>query len=140
MFLSKAQKCKTLDNKEREKAQKNPTREMLMAEKIAPSICRMFKGTLTQKTNFRKENPSVSNAGHARECKLCNLAGAPEFVYKSHYTNQYKKKGDYQKKMNGGVSECKNALHKYKSVEKELRKDLRLLKKLRSFAKRIRRT
>ena len=94
-----------------------------------------LKETQTNKTNFKKENSLVNNAGCARECELCKLAGAPEFAYKSHYTNQCKKKGDYQKKISGGVGERAKALCEYELAEKELRKELKLLKKVRKLCK-----
>ena len=134
-FLSEAQKCEAADKKEREKSQKNKeNNKRKKEEESTPNLSRVQRDK-NKRIKFKKENSPVNNAGRARECELCKLAGAPEFVYKSHYTNQCKKKGDYQKKMSGGVGERTKALREYKSAEKELRKELKLLKKVRKLRK-----
>lgn len=92
-FLSEAQKCKATDKKEREKSRKNKDsnkRKNNGGDDSTANLLRVQKDT-NKKSKFKKENSPISNAGRARECELCKLAGAPEFVYKSHYTNQCKK-------------------------------------------------
>ena len=135
-FLSEAQKCETTEKKEREKSQKKKEtgKRKGGGDDSTNNLSRVQRDN-NKKTKFRKENSSVTNAGRARECELCKFAGAPEFVYKSHYTNQCNKKGDYKKKMSGGMAERFKAQKEYKQTEKELRKELKLLKKIKKLRK-----
>jgi len=82
-----------------------------------------------------KKNGRITNGGTARECELCKAAGAPDFVYKSHYTNQCKKKDEFKKALSGGVAKRAQAFKEYRSSEKELMKELKLLKKIKKLKK-----
>ena len=120
-FLAEAQKCKAADKKLR--IQKD------MGKK------RKVEEDRNGKNKRQRENHPITNAGRARECELCKLAGAPEFVYKSHFTNQCKKKEQYQKAMSGGVAERHKAKNEYQLAEKELLREIKLLKKVKKLKK-----
>ena len=82
-----------------------------------------------------KKNGRITNGGTARECELCKASWAPDFVYKSHYTNQCKKKEEFKKALSGGMAKRAQALKEYRSSEKELMKELKLLKKIKKLKK-----
>ena len=63
------------------------------------------------------------------------MAGAPPFVFKSHFTNQCKKKGEYQQKLSGGAGSLQKAQKEYRLTEKELKMELKLLKKINKLKK-----
>ena len=83
----------------------------------------------------QKTSHPTNNGGIARECELCKIAGAPPFVFKSHYTNQCKKKGEYQQKLSGGAGSRQKAQKEFRLTEKELKMELKLLKKINKLKK-----
>ena len=63
------------------------------------------------------------------------MAGAPPFVFKSHFTNQCKKKGEYQQKLSGGAGSRQKSQKEFRMTEKELKMELKLLKKINKLKK-----
>ena len=72
---------------------------------------------------------SIMNGSIAREYKLCNAAGAPAFVYKSHYTNHCKRKEEYKNALSKGMGGRHNAQEEYRATEKDLTIEFKILKK-----------
>ena len=57
------------------------------------------------------------------------MAGAPDFVFKSHYTNQCNRKEQYAKQMSGGAGSRQKTTREYKSMEKKLKRELKAVQK-----------
>ena len=77
----------------------------------------------------RRNEDSPSNAGKAKFCQLCKLAGAPEFVYKTHNTKDCRKKEKYERLLSGGVASRSNATKEYKKELRALNKKYKKAKK-----------
>lgn len=98
-FLQEAQKAEAADKKERNsslekkihKKRKNGNRDDDTASTNKKKRTSIEAPKKEEKTRFRR------NDRPPRVCDLCKLAGAPEQVYKSHYTNQCKKADAYSK-------------------------------------------
>ena len=69
----------------------------------------------------------------ARLCEFCKLAGAPDFVWKSHNSKDCKKKEDYAKAMSGGAGSRKQASNELRTKEQRLRRELKLLKEIKKL-------
>ena len=74
-----------------------------------------------------RKDRRATGPGQACQCELCKLAGAPEVVYLSHYTHQCKKKDNYAKALSGGVAQRKATVKEYKSMERKLLKELKVI-------------
>ena len=77
----------------------------------------------------RNNEDSPSNAGRAKFCQLCKLAGAPEFVYKTHNAKDCRKKEKYERLLSGGVASRSNATKEYKKELRALNKKYKKAKK-----------
>lgn len=85
------------------------------------NLSRPQKGR-NQNGERQRHNQPIINSGIARKCKLCKVVGALSFVYKFHYTNQCKKKVEYQKKLSGGAEAREKTQQEFCATEKELMK------------------
>jgi hypothetical protein len=132
MFLSEAQKCEALDKKEQAKLAES--KAALKKKKTSPdeastsALSRSSKSS-NSKSKKRKNSFAPTEAGKARLCVLCQMAGAPEYVFKTHNTENCNKKDEYQKKLSGSAGSRKQATREYKKSEKELTKELKIMQK-----------
>ena len=71
----------------------------------------------------RRTNPKEKNGkGVALYCPLYKQAGAPDWVYQNHNTNNCNKKEQHERKISGGSSNKS-------SFQREMKKELRTMKK-----------
>ena len=137
-FLAEAQKCEEVDKKERAKAliekAKIPKRKRVAEDDNTSNLNRSQRSR-NQNGKRQKNNGSTTSSGIARECELCKASGAPEFLYKSHYTNQCKKKDEYKRKLSGGMGVRKQTQQEFRATEKQLKRELGLLKKVKKLKK-----
>ena len=132
-FLSEAQKCEAADKK-RAKLGPIPKKRKVNDEDGDSGLNRAQKAKNQRNKRLKAAQP-INNGGVARECELCKMAGAPPFVFKSHFTNQCKKKGEYQQKLSGGAGARQKAQKEFRVTEKELKMELKLLKKINKLKK-----
>ena len=132
-FLSEAQKCEAADKK-KQKLGDIPKKKRNADSDTGSGVNRTQKAKNQNGKRQRNSQPT-NNSGIARECELCKMAGAPSFVYKSHFTNQCKKKGEYQQKLSGGMGSRQKAQKEFRATEKELKAELKLLKKINKLKK-----
>ena len=78
---------------------------------------------------------------------MCKLAGAPDWVCESHNSSQCKKKGQYEKALQGSTSskssssgnkdrkDTNGRKREYRSSEDKLRKELRIMRKMNKSLK-----
>ena len=125
-FLTEAQKCEEKDAKKR--LEKPIPKKKKRDEDSEENLNRSQREKRVKKKQKREDHPT-SAAGQARLCYLCKMAGAPEFVYTTHNTENCKKKGDYAKRLSGGVSSRFSATKDYSRGEKKIRKELKVLTK-----------
>ena len=134
-FLAEAQKCEAADAKERQKLEK--AKEKLKRKKTddADSTSNLDRAQKQRNKNGKriKTTSSTNSAGVARLCEFCKLAGAPDFVWKSHNTKDCKKKGDYAKAMSGGAGARKQASREIRSKEQQLKRELKLLREIKKL-------
>ena len=129
-FLAEAQKCETIDGKDRQKLEK--AKEALKRKKQQESdsvstLNRSQKSKNNTAKKFKNNNEKATSAGKARLCELCKMAGAPEFVYISHNTNNCSKKEDYARKLSGSLGQRQTAKREIRKAEKDLRRELKTL-------------
>ena len=146
-FMAKAQKYEIADQRERHKAGKRKEKEKSKrkhndSNKDDNSVSSLscYQPSANGKSKRRKGNGKPNSQGEARVCELCELcklAGAPDFMYKSHYTNQCKKKEQYAKKMSGGSGQRKMTIKEYKLMEKKLCKELKMVQKKLAKKKKV---
>ena len=136
-FLAEAQKFEAKDAKDRLKTSK--AREVLKRKKKedADSISTLSrpqasKNNKNKKVRYSKE---ATSAGKARMCELCKLAGAPSFVYNTHWTKDCRKKDEYEKSLSGGAGSRKKAVKEYRASEKQLRRELKMLTRINKLKK-----
>jgi hypothetical protein len=132
-FLSEAQKCEAADKK-KQKLGPIPKKKRKAEEDSESKLNRVQKARNQNGKRQRNSQPTNSG-GIARECELCKMAGAPSFVFKSHFTNQCKKKGEYQQRLSGGAGSRQKAQKEFRVTEKELKMELKLLKKINKLKK-----
>ena len=133
-FLAQVQKCEAIDHCENEKRNKEKNKEKGKRKRddddeSSTSNLSRSQRDRNQKTKKKREGSDTSSAGKARLCELCKLAGAPEFVYTTHNTNQCRKKERYAQTLSGGAGSRKSASKELKSMEKKLLKGLKLVQK-----------
>ena len=131
-FLSEAQKCEIKDQKERDqmtKARDNLKRKKKQEDDSVSTLSRSQKSS-NYSGKRSKQSQRESPAGKARLCELCKMAGAPSFVYTTHNTTDCKKKEQYSKLLSGGAGQRKKATNEYRSHEKQLRREFKLLKRI----------
>lgn len=141
-FLAEAQKCETMDTKERLKQTK--AREQLKRKKKnetdSTSNLNNPQKNRNENTKRARTNTTTTTAGQARLCELCKVAGAPEFVYTTHNTSQCRKKDTYAQKLSSGAGPRQQATRDYKSQEKQLRRELKLITKIKKIKGKSRRS
>ena len=143
-FMAEAQKCKIADKRERRKAGERKEKEKSKRKRNdstkdddSVSSLSRSQASANGKSKRRRGNGKANGQGEARVCELCKLACAPDFVYKSHYTNQCKKKDQYAKQMSGGAGQRKTTVKEYKSMEKKLSKELKMVRKKLAKKKKV---
>ena len=136
-FLAEAQKCAAMDAKDRLK--QATAREKLKRKKdpqdeddSKSKLNGKQKGTIS-KSKKSKTGTKATYQGQARLCELCKMAGAPEHVFKTHYTNQCNKKEQYEKALSGSAGKRQAKVKEYRRTEKELKKELKLLSKIKKL-------
>ena len=108
--MLEAQKCEDNDNKTKN-AKPNPKKRKAADD---DSTANFNSAQCDKNQNGKgKKNGRVTNGGIAQECEICKAAGAPDFVYESHYTNQCKKKDEFKKALSGGMAKRSQAFKKY---------------------------
>ena len=131
-FLSEAQKCESIDTRERLKQTK--AREKLKRKKDADgdSVTNLNRTQKDKNSSSKKQkqNQTTTSSGQARICELCKAAGAPEFVYKTHNASHCRKKEDHIKALSGSAASRQKVTREYKSHEKQIRREYKMLKKL----------
>ena len=132
-FLSEAQKFEAADKK-KQKMGPIPKKKRSADEDSGSGLSRAQKARNQNGKRQRTSQP-INNGGVARECELCKMAGAPSFVYKSHFTSQCKKKAEYQQRLSGGTGSRQKAQKEFRATEKELKMELKLLKKINKLKK-----
>ena len=132
-FLSEAQKCEAADKK-KQKLGPIPKKKRSADEDSCSGLNRVQKARNQNGKRQRTSQPTNSG-GIARECELCKMAGAPPFVFKSHFTNQCKKREEYQQKLSGGAGSRQKAQKEFRVTEIELKMELKLLKKINKLKK-----
>eukprot|EP01083_Nonionella_stella_P069679 185905_1 len=132
-FLAEAQKCETMDDKERFKQTK--AREQLKRKKRneddSTSNLNSSQKSRNEKTKRARTNKATTTAGQARLCELCKVAGAPEFIYTTHNTSACRKKDTYAQKLSGGAGPRQQVTRDHKASEKQLRRELKLITKIK---------
>ena len=130
-FLAEAQKCESIDARERQKMEK--AKESLKRKRQADheSTASLDRSQKSKNAVAKKGKApgKATNAGVARMCELCKMSGAPEFVYLSHNTADCKKKDEYARKLSGSAGHRQKASREYKKGERDLRHELKLLSK-----------
>jgi len=87
------------------------------------SMPRTDQNRSNNRAKKRRTDPKDKNAkGVALYCALCKEAGAPQWVYQNHNTNNCNKKEQHEKKLSGGSSNRS-------SFQREMKKELRVMKK-----------
>lgn len=137
-FLAEAQKCATVDAKERQKltqSRENLKRKKSQMDKNEHTDSKLDRAQNSKNASAKKRRQDIktTNAGRARLCELCKLAGAPEYVFNTHYTNHCRKKGDYAKSLSGNVAQRQSKVKEYKAYEKELKEELKLINKVKKL-------
>ena len=112
-FLSEAQKCEIKDLKERNHAKREKSTKDSKKGKKSKRRSNGDDSDSDGGPPKRKKNGNFSNKKDRqtrggdrppRECILCKLAGAPETVYKSHFTNQCNRVDQHSKNLKSGSS------------------------------------
>ena len=136
-FVSAAQQCEATDAKERLKQQKEKEKKQnakkRKAEDDSVSTLSRSQRSNNSKGKARRDNNATKPQGEARMCELCKLAGAPESVYKTHFTNQCRKKDYYAKALSGGAGSRQKAQREYRTSEKQLKRELKLIRTIKKL-------
>ena len=134
-FLAQVRKCKKADLCEQKRRasekQKDKSSGKHKKEDDDSSTGNLSRSQKDKNKLFKKkqEDTEPSGAGQARLCELCKLAGAPEHVFKTHYTSQCRKKERYAQALSGGAGSRRSTAKEFKSLEKKLRKELKIVNK-----------
>ena len=109
-FISEAQKWENANIKEQgwrsaERAKEKSANKRKKQEEDDGSVSTLSwsQKSENRKGKRRRNGNDTTGAGQARLCELCKLAGAPEFVYKTHHTSQCKKEDRYAQSLSGGA-------------------------------------
>ena len=138
-FLSEAQKCEMMDAKKRETSRSKSTQDKK----------RKSSGDDERSTSSKKKYKESYTQKHGKKsyCHMCKLAGAPDWVCESHNSSQCKKKGQYEKALQGSTSskssssgnkdrkDTNGRKREYRSSEDKLRKELRIMRKMNKSLK-----
>ena len=143
-FLAEAQKCETADhcerckaNEKKDKEKSKRKRESTKGDEDSVSSLSRSQASSNCSNKHQKGNGNTTSQGKAQECELCKLAGAPDFVYKTHFTNQCNKKDQYSKALSGGTGQREKIKREYKSMEKKLKKELNMVQKKLACKKQV---
>jgi hypothetical protein len=125
-FLAEAQKCEAADSKERTKRneanKEKKHKKSASTETDDDKSVNLNRNQCNKNSNYHKQKtggkPSSQNS--ARVCELCKLAGAPEMVWSSHFTNQCKKRSSYAKSLNNNSNSSSSS--RFSSSKKEMRR------------------
>ena len=141
-FLSEAQKFETLDAKERLKIEKRKEIAKRKTNKEDDSVSTLSRSQkdYNAKGKKRKTGNGPTNAGKARLCELCKAAGAPDFVYTSHNADQCNKKGEYIRKLSGGLPSRSKATRDLRSKEDYRKREVKLVNKIKKLRKKVKQT
>lgn len=137
-FLAEAQKWETAEARRRERL--NREKEKLKKRKndsstdSTSSLSRSSQDS-NQKGKKRRNNGGQTGSGTARYCALCKLAGAPERVFKTHYTNQCKKEEEYKKQLSGSLGARDSASRDLKKRKEYYKRELKSLQKMTKRAR-----
>lgn len=128
-FLAEAQKCESIDARDRQKMEKAKEALKRKRQGDTDSTSSFNRSQKNKNANAKKTKvpAKATNAGIARLCELCKLTGAPEFVYLSHNTADCKKKDEYARKLSGSAGHRQKTTREYKRGERDLRRELKLL-------------
>ena len=134
-FLAEAQKCAAMDAKDRLKqvAARDKLKRKKEGEDDSKSNLNGNQKATNSKSKKAKTGTKATYQGQARLCELCKMAGAPEHVFKTHYTNQCNKKEQYEKALSGSAGKRQAKVKEYRRTEKELKKELKLLSKIKKL-------
>ena len=134
-FLSEAQKCEAADTKDRDKQKRSREQAKRKKSEESDSVSNLSRSQQNKNkvSKKAKKDHGTNPQGQARLCELCKAAGAPEFVFRTHNANQCKKKNDYAKALSGGAAERKSKTKEYRSHEKSLQRELKLLKQIKKL-------
>jgi hypothetical protein len=129
-FLAEAQKCESIDDRDRQKLEK--AKELLKRKRqndtdststSTNKQAQKREGNSNKRSKtFQGSNPRKSN-NHL--CEFCKMAGAPTFVYLSHDTSDCNKKGDYMDRIKGRSTN--NPKRENRKSEKDLHRELKIL-------------
>ena len=90
-FLAQAQKAEAVNAKERrctaEQKEKQKKRKSLEDDDSSKNLS-CSQRAKNKRSKEEQDEEKETTQGQARVCELCKLAGAPDFVFKSHFTNQ----------------------------------------------------
>lgn len=141
-FLSEAQKFEVIDAKERQKGERKKEAMKRKTEREDDSLSTMSRSQKDKNSNGkkRKTQKETTNVGRQRLCELCKAAGAPEFVYLSHYTNQCKKKEEYARKLSGGVASRANATKDFRNKDSYRKREAKMMSKIKRLQKKVKKT
>jgi hypothetical protein len=141
-FLSEAQKFEAADAKERQKAEKKKEAMKRHTNKEDDSQVSLNRAQKDQNTsNKKRKTQNQSNSsGKQRYCELCKAAGAPEFVYGTHYTNQCNKKEEYERKLSGGMASRSGATKEMRSKDSYRHREAKLMNKIKRLQKKVKKT
>ena len=134
-FLAQVQKCEQADRREQKRRasdkQKEKSSNKRKKDDDDNSTSNLSRSQKDRNNKFKKkrDDADTSTAGQARFCELCKLAGAPEHVYKTHYTSQCRKKERYAQSLSGGTGSRRSTVKEFKSMEKRLLKELKMVQK-----------
>ena len=137
-FLAQAQKAEAADAKERrrssEQKEKNKKRKSQEDDDSSKNLSRSQKAK-NKRSKKKRDEEEETTQGQACVCELCKLAGAPDFVFKSHFTNQCNRKDQYAKQMSGGAGKRQKTTKEYRSQERKLKRELKAVQKKLSKSK-----
>ena len=127
-FLSEAHKCAEADRKLRAQKDEDKQKNKRKREDSHANISRKDKNRNEKFKERRDQNPT-NNSGRAKACELCKAAGAPEFVYKTHWASECTKKDRYAKLLSGGAGARQQAQKEFSASEKKMRKEFKVMAK-----------
>ena len=128
-FLLEAQKIKQADKRasEAKAAKDKKSKQESSSRKRRDHNDRKKSGDKDEPSNkrsrrnggFGKDRDCYSSKAN-KQCELCKAAGAPEVVYKSHYTNQCNKAQEYAKKLKAKSNDGKREYRKVELTPEEV--------------------
>ena len=141
-FLSEAQKFEAVDAKERQKGEKKKEAMRRRNNKEDDSQASLSRSQKDKNgsNKRRKLQKEATSTGRQRLCELCKTAGAPDFVYLSHNTNQCNKKDEYARRLSGGVASRSSATKELRNRSDYKKREAKLINKLKRLQKKVKKT